>query len=61
MTPKQRVLELVAQMPDGSSMEDIIYRLYLEQKVLQGRDDLVAGRVVTHDEARQRLSKWLDR
>lgn len=61
MTAKQRVLELVTQMPEGSSMEDILHRLYLEQKVQQGRDDIAAGRVVTHEEARQRLSKWLGR
>lgn len=60
MTAKQRVLELVSKMPEGSTMEEILYHLYVQEKVQQGRDDIAAGRVVTHEDARKRLARWLD-
>lgn len=58
-TAKQDVQELLKHLPDDSSMEDIQYHLYVLEKIRRGRDDVRDGRGYTHEEAKERLSRWL--
>lgn len=59
LTPKQEVEKLLSHLPDNSTLEDIQYHLYVLEKVRRGRADIDAGRSHSHDEAKQRLRKWL--
>jgi len=59
MTDKQRAIETIQRLPESASLEDIMAELYFRQKVDRGLQDLQSGRTVAHDEAKQRLSKWL--
>ncbi len=45
---------------DRRSRTDVSAEAYFKMKVAQGLADVVAGRVVTDDEARKRFAKWLD-
>ncbi len=58
-TAKQDVRELLDHLPDDATIEDIQYHLYVLEKVRRGRDDIRNGRGVTHEQARERLQKWL--
>lgn len=58
-TAKQEVRELLTQLPDDSTLEDIQYHLYVLEKIKRGRADIAAGRSFTQEEARQRLNRWL--
>ncbi len=58
-TAKQEVEQLLGHLPDDSTLEDIQYHLYVLEKIKHGRADIAAGRHYTQDEARQRLSRWL--
>lgn len=58
-TAKQEVEQLLAQLPDDSSLEDIQYHLYVLEKIKKGRADITAGRTCTQEQARERLSRWL--
>ena len=60
-TAKQEVEELLSHLPDDSTLEDIQYHLYVLEKIKHGRADIAAGRVYTTEEARQRLSRWLQK
>lgn len=60
VTAKLQALQLLANLPEDSSFDDIQYHLYVLQKVRQGIADVDAGRVFTDEAARQRLSRWLD-
>jgi len=60
-TAKQEVAELLAHLPDDSTLEDIQYHLYVLEKIRRGQADIAAGRRYTQEEARQRLSRWLAR
>lgn len=55
---KQTVQKILEVLPEGASLEDIQYHIYVRQKVEQGLADAEAGRVVTHDEAMRRLDQW---
>ena len=56
---KQATLQLVERLNDDVSFEDIIYELYVLEKIQRGMKDAEEGRVVSHEEAKQRLSRWL--
>lgn len=58
-SPKQATLELVQQLDDDVTFEDIIYELYVLEKIQRGMKDAEEGKVVSHEEARQRLDRWL--
>lgn len=51
--------ELLSQLPDECTLEDIQYDLYVLQKIRRGKADLAAGRALTQPEARARLQPWL--
>lgn len=59
VSAKQEVEQLLAQLPDNATLEDIQYHLYVLEKIQHGRADVAAGRSYTHEQARNRLSRWL--
>ncbi len=59
LSAKKATLQLVERLDDDVSFEDIIYQLYVLEKIQRGMKDAEAGRVVSHKEAKQRLSRWL--
>jgi len=58
-TAKEQVQQILEELPENASLEDIQYHIYVRQKIQQGLDDVDAGRVVPHEEVEKRLSKWL--
>ncbi len=59
MTTKQAVIELIQRLPDEATVDDIMAELFFRRKVDAGLRQLDAGQGVDHEEAKQRLSKWL--
>ncbi len=58
---KRDVEHLLKQLSEDATLEDIQYHVYVLEKIQQGRADIVAGRVYTTEEARQRVSRWAQR
>ena len=58
-SPKQATLQLVERLEDDVTFEDIIYELYVLEKIQRGMKDAEAGRVVSHEDAKQQLGQWL--
>jgi hypothetical protein len=56
---KREALELIQQLPDDSSFEDIQYHLYVREKVEAGLHDLKKRRVVSQREIERRMKEWL--
>jgi len=59
MSPKEAVIEMIRQMPDGATTSDILYAVYVRNEVEEGLRELDAGEGIPHDEAMQRLKRWL--
>lgn len=59
MTAKEKVRELLDRMGDDANYEEIQYRIYVQQQVQRGLDDLAAGRVVSQAEVDRRMSRWI--
>ena len=60
-TPRQRVQDILENLPEEASLEDIQYHIYVRQKIEQGLEDVAAGRVVSHEEVQRRLARWLSK
>ncbi len=59
MTTKQEMLKAIGELPDEANVEDALERLYLLYKVEKGIKQADAGELVSQDEARRRMAKWL--
>jgi len=58
-TAIQDVKDLIDHLPEDASIEDIQYHLYVFEKIRRGQADISNGRHFSSEEARERLSKWL--
>lgn len=54
-TAKQAARQIIERMSDQASWDDIMYELYVKQKIDKGLEAARNGRTVSHEEARKRL------
>jgi predicted transcriptional regulator len=54
-TAKQAARQMIDQVPDQASWDDIMYELYVKQKLEKGLKAVEEGRTVSHGEAKRRL------
>jgi predicted transcriptional regulator len=47
---KQEVLNLINNLPDDVSFDEVLYQLYLMSNVNEGISDIQDGRIFTQDE-----------
>ena len=59
-TIKDSVMSLLKDMPENSTLEDIMETLYVKQKILKGQRQLEGGRFYTHEEAKEIMKQWLE-
>ena len=59
MFVKEQILKALQELPDDANYEDALERLYLLYKVDRGIAQADQGDLLTQDEARQRMAKWL--
>ena len=59
METKQQILKAIEELPDDATVEDALERLYLLYKIDKGVKQADNGELVSQDEARQRMSRWL--
>jgi hypothetical protein len=52
---KSRAIRLIRDLPKGSSWDDLMYRIYVRQKIEAGLADLRSGRVHSHEAIRREL------
>ena len=56
---KNDVLALLREMPDDIDTDDLMYRLYLRQKLEAAEAAAEIGDVIPHDEVVRRSDEWL--
>lgn len=56
---KKSVISMVKDMPENTTLEDIMESLYVKQKILKGQQQLESGQFYTHEEAKEILKEWL--
>lgn len=59
MTAKEQVQKMIERLPEDSTLEEIQYHVYVYGKIQKGLAAIERGEVVSHDEVKLRMSKWL--
>jgi len=54
---KSKLEVLIKELPDNVDIEEVMYRLYLLQKIEAGEMDIQEGKTLSHEDALERLSK----
>ena len=54
-TLKTEAIKLVRGLPESSSWDDLMYRIYVRQKIDAGLADIKAGRVHSHAAIRKQF------
>jgi hypothetical protein len=55
---RAEVIELIRQLPEQVEIEDLIYRLYLREKLAAAEADIAAGQTLSAEEVRAQAASW---
>lgn len=56
---KQEAQDMIQNLPDNCTYEDIQYHLYVVEKIKNGISRAENGEVSSHKDAKERMAKWL--
>ncbi|HEY9005121.1 hypothetical protein [Ohtaekwangia sp.] len=56
---KAIVMDSISKLPDEFSIDEIIERLIIIEKIEKGRQQIKDGKVNTEEQAKAKLGKWL--
>ena len=59
MAVKDIAKHVINTLPDEATMDDIIHALYINTKFEHGESEIREGKGISHEEAKQRLQKWV--
>ena len=54
---KSKLEGLLRELPETVDVEDVMYRIYLLQKIEAGEKDIAEGKILSQKDAVERLSK----
>jgi predicted transcriptional regulator len=57
-SPKQNALEAIQQLPDNVDFDEIVYRLYVLNKINQGMKEVDEGKGITQEELAREIEQW---
>jgi predicted transcriptional regulator len=52
---KEAARQIIDCMPDEASWDDIMYELYVKEKIEEGLADIEAGRTIPHEQIKAEL------
>jgi hypothetical protein len=55
---KQHALRLIRELPEDSTLDEVIKALYIEQMIRESDADFAAGRVLTHEQVKKEAESW---
>jgi len=57
-TLKQEAINVISKMPDSADIDDIMYRLYVIDKVRKGREAVQQGDTMSTEELQREIESW---
>lgn len=52
---KEAARQIIDNLPDQATWDDLMYEIYVKQKIESGLDDIEAGRTIPHDQVKAEL------
>lgn len=59
MTTREKVIQVVQDLPEDATVEDAMERLLLLAKIERGIQQSDSGQTVAHADVKERMAKWL--
>ena len=59
-SPKASAEAMIRDLPEDATYDDIQYHLYVQQVIEDRLAAVDRGEVITHEEAKRRMAKWLN-
>ena len=56
---KDQILKAIQDLPDDTTVESAMERLYLLYKIEQGIEQADRGQVISQEEVKRRMEQWL--
>lgn len=57
-TLKQEALESLQRLPENADIDEIMYRLYVVDKLRKSREAIEQGKVISHDDLKREIDQW---
>lgn len=57
-TLKQEAIELIAKLPEPVEIEDIMYHLYVMEKIKKGREAISKGEYTRVEDLKKEIELW---
>lgn len=57
-TLKQEALNVISKMPDTAKIDDIMYRLFVIDKVRKGQSAVKQGKVISIEDLKKEIELW---
>ena len=58
LAAKLEALKTIDQLPDDADMDEIMYRLYVLDKIRKGQEAVEQGKTLTSDELKREIDAW---
>lgn len=56
---KKKAISLIKKLPEDVSLEEIMYHLYVKQKLLKAKEDIAQGKTYSHAQVKKMAEKRL--
>ncbi len=57
-TLKQEAIKVITKLPDTANIDDIMYELYVVDKVKKGREAVERGESVSVEDLKREMQSW---
>jgi len=55
---KQEALNTINQLPENADMDEIMYRLYMLDRIRKGQEAVKQGKTITSEELKREIDSW---
>lgn len=55
---KQDAIEAITKLPNDAEIDDIMYQLYVLDKIRKGREAVEQGNTISQEELKHEINKW---
>lgn len=58
MSIKQEAIDAISKLPDNTNFEEIMYRLYVIEKINSGKEAILNGKSISSEDLRKEVASW---
>jgi len=55
---KQEAIKAISSLPEATNIDEIMYRLYVIEKVRKGKEAVKDGEIISVDELKREIKSW---